>query len=128
MSIRKRPQWLLPLAGKRSSAYGVSIIPRSVGALGHTLQLPIEERYLMTLPELDDQTTVMMGGRAAEETVYDGVISTGAGDDLQRASELIRQMVMRFGMSEFKDPRFGFNLATEEYTDMISVGVLDPAT
>jgi cell division protease FtsH len=80
--------------------YRVSIIPRSVGALGHTLQLPTEERYLMTLPELDDQITVMMGGRAAEESVYNGVISTGAGDDLQRASELIRQMVMRFGMSE----------------------------
>jgi cell division protease FtsH len=80
--------------------YRVSIIPRSVGALGHTLQLPTEERYLMTLPEMDDQITVMMGGRAAEESVYDGVISTGAGDDLQRASELIRQMVMRFGMSE----------------------------
>ena len=80
--------------------YRISIIPRSVGALGHTLQLPTEERYLMTLPELNDQITVMMGGRAAEESVYDGVISTGAGDDLQRAAELIRQMVMRFGMSE----------------------------
>ena len=80
--------------------YRVSIIPRSVGALGHTLQLPTEERYLMTLPELDDQITVMMGGRAAEESIYEGVISTGASDDLQRASELIRQMVMRFGMSE----------------------------
>jgi cell division protease FtsH len=78
----------------------VSIIPRSVGALGHTLQLPTEERYLMTLPELEDQIAVMMGGRAAEESVYDGVISTGAADDLQRASELIRQMVMRFGMSD----------------------------
>ena len=54
----------------------------------------------MTLPELEDQITVMMGGRAAEESIYDGVISTGAGDDLQRASELIRQMVMRFGMSD----------------------------
>ena len=54
----------------------------------------------MTLPELEDQITVMMGGRAAEERVYDGVVSTGAGDDLQRASELIRQMVMRFGMSD----------------------------
>jgi cell division protease FtsH len=80
--------------------YRVSIIPRSVGALGHTLQLPTEERYLMTLPELEDQLTVMMGGQAAEESIYYGVISTGAGDDLQRASELIRQMVMRFGMSE----------------------------
>ena len=54
----------------------------------------------MTLPELEDQLTVMMGGQAAEESIYNGVISTGAGDDLQRASELIRQMVMRFGMSD----------------------------
>ena len=80
--------------------YRVSIIPRSVGALGHTLQLPTEERYLMTLPELEDQITVMMGGQAAEESIYEGVISTGAADDLQRASELIRQMVMRFGMND----------------------------
>jgi cell division protease FtsH len=80
--------------------YRVSIIPRSVGVLGHTLQLPTEERYLMTVPELEDQITVMLAGQAAEEYVYDGVSSTGAGDDLQRASELVRQMVMRFGMSE----------------------------
>jgi cell division protease FtsH len=80
--------------------YRVSIIPRSIGALGHTLQLPTQERYLMTLPQLEDQITVMLGGRAAEELIYKGVISTGAADDLQRASELIRQMVTRFGMSE----------------------------
>ena len=78
----------------------VTIIPRSVGALGHTLQLPTQERYLMTVPQLEDQITVMMGGRAAEEVMYHGVISTGAADDLQRASELIRQMVTRFGMSD----------------------------
>jgi cell division protease FtsH len=54
----------------------------------------------MTLPELEDQITVMLGGRAAEELIYHGVISTGATDDLQRASELIRQMVTRFGMTE----------------------------
>jgi cell division protease FtsH len=80
--------------------YRVSIIPRSVGALGHTLQLPTQERYLMTVPELEDQITVMLGGRAAEELIYQGVISTGATDDLQRASELIRQMVTRFGMTD----------------------------
>jgi cell division protease FtsH len=79
--------------------YRVSIIPRSIGALGHTLQLPTEEKYLMTLPQLQDQITVMLGGRAAEELVFNGVVSTGAADDLQRASELIRQMVTRFGMS-----------------------------
>ncbi len=91
---------LVALSVKHAApVYRVSIIPRSVGALGHTLQLPTEERYLMTLPELEDQIAVMMGGRAAEESIFNGVISTGAGDDLQRASELIRQMVMRFGMS-----------------------------
>jgi cell division protease FtsH len=78
----------------------VTIIPRSVGALGHTLQLPTQERYLMTGPQLEDQITVMMGGRAAEEIIYHGVISTGAADDLQRASELIRQMITQFGMSD----------------------------
>src|SRR5262249_26278855 len=78
----------------------VSIIPRSVGALGHTLQLPTEERFLMTRSELHDQLTVMLGGRAAEEIIFQGEISTGASDDLERASELARQMVTRFGMSE----------------------------
>ena len=78
----------------------VSIIPRSVGALGHTLQLPTEERFLMTRSELLDQLTVMLGGRAAEEITFHGEISTGASNDLERASELARQMVTRFGMSE----------------------------
>src|SRR2546426_3996730 len=78
----------------------VSIIPRSVGALGHTLQLPTEERFLMTRSELCDQLTVMLGGRAAEEIIFHGEISTGASNDLERASELARQMVTRFGMSE----------------------------
>jgi cell division protease FtsH len=77
----------------------VSIIPRTIGALGHTLQLPTEERFLMTQPELEDQIAVLMGGRAAEELHFKGVISTGAANDLDRASELARQMVTRFGMS-----------------------------
>jgi len=78
----------------------VSIIPRSIGALGYTLQLPTQERYLMTKPELEDQIAVLLGGRAAEEIYYGGVISTGAADDLERSSELVRQMVTRFGMSD----------------------------
>jgi cell division protease FtsH len=80
--------------------YRVSIISRGVGSLGHTLQLPTQEKYLLTRPELEDRIAVMLGGRVAEEIVYDGVISTGASDDLERASELIRQMVTRFGMSD----------------------------
>src|SRR3569623_1156083 len=77
----------------------VSIIPRSIGALGYTLQLPTQERYLMTQPELEDQVAVLLGGRAAEEIHYAGVISTGASDDLEKATALVRQMVTRFGMS-----------------------------
>lgn len=77
----------------------ISIIPRSIGALGHTLQLPTQEKCLMTRPELEDRVAVLLGGRAAEDIVYEGVVSTGAADDLERASELVRQMVTRFGMS-----------------------------
>jgi len=78
----------------------VSIIPRSIGALGYTLQLPTQERYLMTQPQLEDQIAVLLGGRAAEEIQYGGVVSTGAADDLERASALVRQMVTRFAMSD----------------------------
>jgi cell division protease FtsH len=78
----------------------VTIIPRSIGALGATLQLPTNEKYLLTKPELEDRLAVMLGGRAAEEIVYDGVISTGAHNDLERATEMARQMVTRYGMSE----------------------------
>jgi cell division protease FtsH len=77
----------------------VSIIPRSIGALGHTLQLPTDEKYIMTQPELEDRIAVLLGGRAAESIRYGGVLSTGASDDLERGTELARQMVMRFGMS-----------------------------
>ncbi len=54
----------------------------------------------MTRPQLEDQISVMLGGRGAEDLVYNGVVSTGASDDLERATELARQMVTRFGMSE----------------------------
>jgi cell division protease FtsH len=80
-----------------------SIIPRGISALGHTLQLPTEEKYLMTEPELEDQITIMLAGRAAEGLAFNGVLSTGAADDLRKASELARQMVTRFGMSERLD-------------------------
>jgi cell division protease FtsH len=82
----------------------VSIIPRAIGAVGYTLQLPLQEKDLMTKPEIEDRLAVMLGGRAAEEIIYEGVISTGALSDLERASELARQMVTRFGMSEQLGP------------------------
>ena len=77
----------------------VTIIPRSIGALGATLQLPTEERYLMTRDELRDRICVLMGGRTAEELACED-ISTGGEDDLERATEMARQMVCRFGMSD----------------------------
>ncbi len=77
----------------------VSIIPRSRGALGYTMQMPKEDRYLLSVEELEARIAVMMGGRAAEQLVL-GTVSTGAVDDIQRATELARRMVTEFGMSE----------------------------
>ena len=77
----------------------ISIIPRARGALGYTLQMPTEDRYILTEAELGDRVAVMLGGRAAESTVL-GTISTGASDDIQKATELVRRMVTEFGMSE----------------------------
>ncbi len=81
----------------------VSIIPRGIGALGFTQQLPEEERYLMSEPELRDMIAVLLGGRSAEEIVFN-FATTGAGDDLRRATEIARRMVMEFGMSEKVGP------------------------
>src|SRR5439155_374178 len=81
----------------------VTIIPRGVGALGATYQLPLEDRYLLTRSELEDRIAVLLGGRAAEEVVY-GEISTGAHNDLERATEMARLMVMQYGMSEQLGP------------------------
>jgi cell division protease FtsH len=81
----------------------VTIIPRSIGALGVTLQLPTEDRYLVTRDELLDRICVLFGGRVAEEIVF-GDVSTGAHDDLTRATETARQMVTRLGMSETLGP------------------------
>src|SRR5437763_678136 len=77
----------------------VTIIPRGIGALGMTYQLPTEERFLMTRSELEDRIAVLLGGRVAEELVY-GEVSTGAHNDLERATELARLMVTKYGMSE----------------------------
>jgi cell division protease FtsH len=81
----------------------VTIIPRGVGALGATYQLPLEDRYLLTRSELEDRIAVLLGGRAAEEVVY-GEVSTGAHNDLERSTEMARLMVMQYGMSEKLGP------------------------
>jgi len=77
----------------------VTIIPRGIGALGYTQQLPTEDRYLMTKEELLDRLSVLLGGRAAEELIF-GDISTGAQNDLQRATDIARSMVTEYGMSD----------------------------
>jgi len=77
----------------------ISIIPRGISALGYTLQLPTEDRYLMTKTELLDRMAVLLGGRVAEEITF-GEISTGAHNDLQRATDIATSMVKEFGMSE----------------------------
>jgi len=77
----------------------ISIIPRGIAALGYTQQQPTEDRYLMTRPELLDRLAVLLGGRVAEELVF-GEISTGAQNDLQRATAIARSMVAEYGMSD----------------------------
>ncbi len=81
----------------------VSIIPRGVGALGYTMQRPTEDRFLLAASDLKNRIAVLMGGRASEQLIFDGDISTGAADDLQRATEIALEMVARYGM----DPKIG---------------------
>ncbi len=91
---------LLPRA---DPVHKVSIVPRGATALGVTIQTPLHDRYLLTESELKDRMTVLLAGRAAEEIVF-GETSSGAADDLQRASELARRMVTEFGMAESVGP------------------------
>jgi cell division protease FtsH len=92
--------WLLPFADRVSK---VSIIPRGLGALGYTLQLPLEDRYLLTQSELRDRMAGLMGGRVAEQEIF-GEPSTGASNDLQQATAVARMMVRDYGMSATLGP------------------------
>jgi len=77
----------------------ISMIPRGIGALGYTLQKPTEDRYLMTKAELLDRIAILLGGRVAEEIIFQE-ISTGAQNDLEKATEIAKLMVKEYGMSE----------------------------
>ena len=97
----------------------ISIIPRGVAALGYTQQLPTEDRYLLKKTELLDRLDVLLGGRVAEEIVF-GDVSTGAQNDLQRATDMARHMVAQYGMSD------QLGLATFEKTPTSYLGIPAP--
>ena len=80
----------------------ITIVPRTMGALGYTMQMPEEEKYLMSKDEIVDQITVLLAGRAAEEVVF-STKTTGAANDIERANELARALIAQYGMSD----RFG---------------------
>lgn len=90
----------------------ITIVPRTMGSLGYTMQMPEEERYLMTKDEITEQIVTLLAGRAAEELIF-GTVTTGAANDIERATELARSMVTKFGMSEKFDM-----MALEKDTNM----------
>ncbi|MGA2495370.1 MAG: ATP-dependent zinc metalloprotease FtsH [Roseiarcus sp.] len=88
----------------------ISIIPRGIGALGYTMQRPTEDRFVLAESELRHRISVLMGGRAAETLIFDGDVSTGASDDLQRATQIAQEMVTRYGMTSTIGQRIYANL------------------
>jgi cell division protease FtsH len=97
----------------------ISIVQRGFGALGYTMQLPFEDRYLMTRTDLQNQLSVLLAGRTAEEIAL-GEISTGAQNDLQRATDIARAMVTEFGMS---DAVGAVNYAGQKRNRFLDVGL-----
>jgi cell division protease FtsH len=101
----------------------VSIIPRGLAALGYTMQRPDGDRYLMTKAELESRIQVLLAGTIAEELIFDDV-STGAENDLQRATDIARSMVMEFGMS-----RLGrVNFRETSRSPFLAIGGTDEST
>jgi cell division protease FtsH len=90
----------MPGGGKVSK---ISIVPRGLSALGYTLKMPTEDRFLMTETEFSEQIAMLLGGRAAEEIVF-GSVTNGASDDLRRATEIADRMVTAYGMSKTLGP------------------------
>ncbi len=99
--------------------YKISIIPRGIGALGYTMQRPTEDRFLMTKEELEYKIAVLLGGRAAEKLIFNH-LSTGAADDIARATDIARNMVTRYGMDDdigfvvYEENQYGF--LTQQHT------------
>ncbi len=106
----------LALGAEMETIHKVSIIPRGIGALGYTMRRPIEDRYLMSQTELQDKLAILMGGRAAE-TYFFKDCSTGAADDLDKATDMSRAMVMQYGMGESTGFR-NYERITDPYLKM----------
>jgi cell division protease FtsH len=114
----------------------ISIVPRGIAALGYTIQLPTEDRYLMTKSELEDRLAVLLAGRVTEELVF-GDVSTGAQNDLMRATDIARAMVKEYGMSgkmglmSYERPRNPFltgdnwSSTEKEYSEKIAADIDD---
>ncbi|BAU63119.1 ATP-dependent metalloprotease FtsH [Stanieria sp. NIES-3757] len=98
----------------------ISIVPRGIGALGYTLQLPEEDRFLMLEDEIRGRITTLLGGRAAEELVF-GKVSTGASDDIQKATDLAERFVTIYGMSDRLGP-----IAFEKIQEQFLEGLTNP--
>ena len=98
----------------------ITIVPRTMGSLGYTMNVPEEERYLMTKSELLAQITSLLGGRAAEIVKF-GEVTTGASNDIERASKLARGMITQYGMSDKFGP-MNLESTTDQYLDGRSVG------
>jgi len=104
----------------------ITIVPRTTGSLGHTLQMPEEERFMMTKDEMLDQITVMLAGRAAEEVEFN-MSTTGASNDIERATKLARSMVSLYGMSE-RFGMMGLESIESKYLDGRSVATCSDST
>lgn len=102
---------------KADPVHKVSIIPRSIGALGYTLQRPTDDRFLITASELKERMMALLAGRAAEEVIF-GEVSTGAADDLAKATDVARQSITRFGMN----PAVGLAVLEEEKQQWLGDG------
>ncbi len=98
----------------------ISIVPRGIGALGYTLQLPEEDRFLMIEDEIRGRIATLLGGRAAEELIF-GKVSTGASDDIQKATDLAERYVTLYGMSDRLGP-----IAFEKIQQQFLEGITNP--
>ncbi|MCP1110079.1 ATP-dependent zinc metalloprotease FtsH [Ohessyouella blattaphilus] len=103
------------LQKKAQPVQKITIVPRTMGALGYTMNAPEEERYLYTRSELKGQIMTLLGGRAAEVVEF-GDITTGASNDIERATELARKMITQYGMSE-KFGSMGLESSSSQYLD-----------